>query len=189
MKWANAIKKIVPIRPGYEGSLVENGYTYMSGWVSLLFTLNYNNILNLTIVVQSLSCVWLWNSMDCNTPGFPVLHYLLEFAQTYVHWVSDIIQPSHPVIPVSSCPHSCPAFGSFPVNQLFISDGQCFGASASVLPMNIRGWFPLGLTGLISLLSKEFSRVFKKHQSLQKVQKHPFFDYTDLCWQSTISAL
>ena len=44
-------------------------------------------------VVQSLSCVWLCDPMDCSTPGFPVLHYLLEFSQI-VHWVSDIIQPS-----------------------------------------------------------------------------------------------
>ena len=95
------------------------------------------------------------------------------------------------VIPFSSCLQSFPASGSFPVSQLFASGDQSIGASASasVLPVNIQGLFPLGLTGLISLLSKEFSRVFKKHQSLQKVQKHPFFDYTDLCWQSTISAL
>ena len=49
------------------------------------------------IVVQSLSCVRLCDSMDCSTPGFPVLYYLLEFAQTHVHWVSDAIQPSHPL--------------------------------------------------------------------------------------------
>ena len=60
----------------------------------------------------------------------------------------------------SSCLQSFPAAGSFPMNQLFASGGQSIGASASVLPMNIQGSFPLGLTGLISLLSKGLSRVF-----------------------------
>ena len=58
------------------------------------------------------------------------------------------------VAPFSSCPQSFPALGSFPMNNLFTRGGRSIGASASVLPMNIQGWFPLGLTGLISLLSK-----------------------------------
>ena len=62
----------------------------------------------------------------------------------------------------SSCPQSFPAPGSFPMSRLFISGGQSIGASASasVLPMNIQGWFPLGLIGLVSLLSKGLSRGF-----------------------------
>ena len=69
---------------------------------------------------------------------------------------------SSSVVPFSSCPQSFPASGSFRVSQLFVSGGQSIGASAStsVLPMNIQVWFPLGLTGLISLQSKELSRVF-----------------------------
>ena len=73
---------------------------------------------------------------------------------------------SHPTIsssvaPFSSCPQSFPALGSFPMTQFFASCGKSFGAlaSASVLPMNIQSWFPLGLTGFI-LLSKGLSRVF-----------------------------
>ena len=91
--------------------------------------------------------------MDCSTPGFPVLHHLPELAQIHVHWVSDAIQPSHPVCPFSSCPQSFPASGSFPVSWLFTSGGQSIGASAStpVLPMNIQGWFPLGLTDLLAV--------------------------------------
>ena len=50
------------------------------------------------VVVQSLSHVWLFNPMDCSTPGFPVLHQLSELAQTHVHWVGDIIQASHPLL-------------------------------------------------------------------------------------------
>ena len=110
--------------------------------------------------------------MDCSTPGFPVLHYLLELAQTHVHWVDDVIQPFYPlVIPFSSCPQSFPASGSFPMSWLFSSGGQSSGASASVLSMNIQGWFPLGLTGLIFLLSKGLSRVF----SNTTVRRHQFF--------------
>ena len=68
---------------------------------------------------------------------------------------------SSSVVPFSSCPQSFPASGSFPTSWLFASGGQRIGASASVLPMNIQGWFPLGLTGLISLLFKGLSRVTK----------------------------
>ena len=77
------------------------------------------------------------------------------------------------VLPFSSCLQSFPASGSFPMNWLFASGGQSIGASTSVsvLPMNIQGWFPLGLTGLISLLSKGLSRVF----SSTTVWKHQFF--------------
>ena len=104
-------------------------------------------------VIQSLSHVQLCNPMNCSNPGFPVFHHLPELAQTHVHWVHDAIQSSSPVALFSSCPQSFPASGSFLMSQLFTSDGQSIGASASVLPMNIQGWFPLGLTSLISLLS------------------------------------
>ena len=116
-------------------------------------------------IVQSLSCAWLCNLIDCSTPGFLVLHYPLEFAQTHIHWVRDAIQPSHPIIPFSSCPQSFPASRSFPVSQLLASGDQSIeaSASASVLPKNIQDWFPLGLTGLI-LLSKGLSRVFSTPQ-------------------------
>ena len=76
-------------------------------------------------------------------------------------------------VPFSSCLRSSPASGSFPVSQFFASGGQSIGASASasILPVNIQGWLPLGLTGLISLQSKGLWRVF----SSTTVQKHPFF--------------
>ena len=72
---------------------------------------------------------------------------------------------SSSVTSFSSCPQSFPASGSSPVSRLFTSCGYSIGASASVLPMNIEGWFPLGLTDLISLLSKGLSRVFSQHYS------------------------
>ena len=128
----------------------------------------------LVVVVQLLSHVWLCDPMDCSTPGFPVPHCLLEFAQTHLHWVSDAVQPSYPLLPApfSSCLQSFTASGSFPTSQ-FESSGQSTGASASalVLSVNIQGWFSLGLNDLIfqsTGLSRVFSSttVWKHHQSL-----------------------
>ena len=119
-------------------------------------------------------CPTVCNRMDCSMPDFPVHHQLLEIAQTHVHRVGDAIQPFHPL----SSP-SPPSFnlsqhqGLFPMSRLFASSGQSIGASASasVLLMNIQCWFPLGLTGLISLQPKGFSRVF----SSTTVWKNQFF--------------
>ena len=85
------------------------------------------------------------------------------------HWCHPTISSS--VAPFSSRFHSVPASGSFPMSRLFASGGQSIRASASVLPMNIQGWFTLGLTGLISLLSKGLSSVFFSNT----VRKHQFF--------------
>ena len=76
--------------------------------------------------------------IDCSMPGFPVHHQLLEFTQTHVHWVSDAIQPSHPVVPFSSRLQSFPASGSFPMSQLFVSGGQSqnWSFSFSISPSN-----------------------------------------------------
>ena len=86
-------------------------------------------------------------------------------------WCHPTISSS--VVPFSSHLQSFPAWGSFPVSQFFTSRGQSIGvsASASVLPMNIQNWFPLGWTGWISLQSKGLSRVF----SNTIVQKNQFF--------------
>ena len=121
----------------------------------------------------SQSCPTLWDPIDCSTPGLPVYHQLPEFTQTHVHWACDAIQPSYPVIPFSSCLQSFPASRSFQMGQFFASSGQSIGvsASASVLPMAIQDWSPLGWTGWISLQSKGLSRVF----SNTRVQKHQLF--------------
>ena len=139
---------------------------------SLLLPLFYPFFLSVSTffcsVLFTQLCPTLYNSMDCSSPGFPVHHQIPEHAQTHVHQVGDAIQPSHPLL----SPSPPPASGSFPVSQLFVSDGQNIGASvsASVLPMNYQGWFPLGWTGLISLLSRGLSKVF----SNTTVQKHQF---------------
>ena len=120
-------------------------------------------------------------------------------------WCHPTISSS--VILFFSCLQSFPASGSFPVSQLFTSDGHSIGvsASASVLPVNIQDWSPLGWTGWISLQSKGLSRVF----SNTTVQKHQFFSTQlslwpnshihtwllekpklwlhGLCWQSNVS--
>ena len=114
-------------------------------------------------------------------PGFSVLHYLLQFAQTHVHWAGDAIQPSQPLSPFSSCPQSFPASGSFPVSWLFTLGGQSIRASASVHSMSIHRWFPLGLAGLIFLLSKWLSRVFSR----TTIQKHQFFGTQPSLWSNS----
>ena len=96
-------------------------------------------------------------------------------------WCHSTISSS--VAPFSSCPQSFPASRSFPMSQLFTSGDQSIGvsASASVLPMNIQDWFPLELIHLLSLLSKELSKVF----SSTTVQKHQFFGTQPSLWSNS----
>ena len=112
---------------------------------------------------KSLSCVRLFMThglgharLPCPSPSLGA--YSNSCPSSW--WCRPTISSS--VVPFSSCPQSFPASGSFPVNQLFASGGQRIGASASasVSPLNILGWFPLGWTGLIFLQSEEGSRVF-----------------------------
>ena len=117
------------------------------------------------------SCLTFCDPMDCSMPGCSVLHHHPELFRTHVHWVSDAIQPSHPVLPLSSWFQFFPESGSFPVSWLFASGGPSSRDSASVLPMNIQGWLPLGSTNLISLLSNGLSRFFCN----TTIQKHQFF--------------
>ena len=138
---------------------------------------NLENIL-ITHSVQSVqfSCSFVPNSLQLHGLQHASLPYPSptpggssnSFPST--QWCHPIISSS--VIPFSSCLPSFPASWSFLMSQFFTSGGQCIGASASasVLPMNIQGWFPLELTALISLLSKRLLRVFPS----TTVQKHQF---------------
>ena len=94
--------------------------------------------------------------------------------------ISSLLSPSPPAF------NLFPTSGSFLMSQLFASGGQSIGASASasVLPMNIQDWFPLGLTGLVSLLSNELSRVF----SNTTIQKHQFFG-SRLLYSPTLTSI
>ena len=197
--------------------------------------------------------------MDHSTPAFPVLHYLMEFAQIHVHWANvkvkesevaqscltlcdpvdcslpgsslhgilharilkwvaisfsrgifpsqgsnldllhcrqilyqlsyqgssiESVMPSKHLIlccPFLLLPSLLPSIRVFSMSQLFVSGGQSIAASASVLPMHIQDWFPLGLTGWISLQSKGLSRVF----SNTIVQKHQFFGDHPSLWSNS----
>ena len=100
-------------------------------------------------------------------------------ARSSSHWCHPTISSS--VVPFSSCLQSSSRSRSFPMSQLFPSCGQSIGASASVPPMNIQGWFPLRLTGLISLQIKGLSKDF----SGTTVQKHRFFSTQPSLWSSS----
>ena len=129
-------------------------------WVFMLFFL----------VVQLLSYVQLFAIP--RTAACPVsLFFTRACSNSYplTRWCHPTILSS--VLPFSSCLQYFPASGSFLMSQFFPSGGQSTGASAAVLPVNIEGWFPLGLTGLISLQFKGLSRVF----SNTTVGKHQFF--------------
>ena len=121
--------------------------------------------------------------VDCSTSGFPIHHYLQVCSDSYLlsQWCHPTISSS--VALFTSCLQSFPASGSFPMSQFFESGGQSIGASASasVLPKNVQDWFPLGLTGLISLQSKGFSRVF----SSTTIQKHQFFGAQPSLWSNS----
>ena len=129
------------------------------------------------------SCSTLCDPMDCSTPGFPDLHYLPEFAQTHVHWVGDAILSSHFLSPLLLLPSLFPSIRVFSCGQLFASGSRSIevSAAASVLPMNIQNWFPLGLTGLISLQSERLSRVF----SSTTIWKYQFFRTQPSLWSNS----
>ena len=129
------------------------------------------------------SCQTLCDPMDCGTPGFPVYH-LPKLAQTHLQssqWGHPAISSS--VISFTSCLQYFPASRSFPMSQFFSSGDQSIGASASasILPVNIQDWFPLGWTGWISLQSKWLSRVF----SSTTIQKHQFFGAQPTLWSKS----
>ena len=150
------------------------------------------------VVVQLLSCFWLCNPINCSMPGFPVLHHLLEFALTHVHWVGDTIQPFHPL----SSP-SPPAL-SFPSIRVFSNESALyirwpkywsfsFSISTSIEYSGLISfridWF--GLQGTLKVLLRHRNR---KASTLQRwaflmvqflhphmLTKNQSFDYLELC--------
>ena len=163
---------------------------------------------HVVVAVQLLSRVWLfvtpWTAAHQASLSFGISQKFLKLTS-----IESVLPSNHLVLcrTFSSCLQSFPASGSFPMCQYFASGGQSIGVlvSASVFPLNIQDWFPLGWTSWISLQSKGLSRV----SSNSTVQKHQFFgtqlssptltsihdhlknhslDETDLCWQSDVSA-
>ena len=144
------------------------------------------------------------NPVNCSTPDFPVLHYIPEFAQTHVHWVSDAVQPSHPLLPPSP-----PAFNlsQHPVSQFSASGGQVL--ELQLQHQSLQWIFKtdcLEYWLVWSPCSPRDSRVFsnttvQKHQtsalnlryspiltSMHDYSKNHSFKAMDLCWQSNVSA-
>ena len=139
-----------------------------------------------TLKLQVTNIMCCWHQFSCSVMSDSLRPHGLQHARppcpsptpsllklmSIERWCHPAISSS--VVPFSSFLQSSPASGSFQMSQFFPSGGQSIGvsASASVLPMNIQDWFPLGLTGLTSLQSKGLSRVF----SNTTVHKHQFFD-------------
>ena len=119
------------------------------------------------------SCPTLCNPMNHSMPGLPVPYQLPESTQTHVHWISDAVQPSCPLLSPSPPSFNLPSIRVFSCESALHIRWPNIGVSdsTSVLPMNIQDWFPLGWTGWIFLRFKGLSRVF----SNTSVQKHKVF--------------
>ena len=138
--------------------------------------------MDVVFVVQLLSHVQLfatpWAAARQASLSFTIFQSLLRFTSIELVKLSNHLILCRPLLHLLQ---SFPALGSLPTSWLFASGGQSIGVSASVLPMNIQGWSPLGLTGLISLLSRRLSRVF----SSITVQKHHFFGIQPSIWSNS----
>ena len=136
------------------------------------------------VVVQSLSCVQLfatpWTAA-CQAP----LSFTISWSLLRLESIESVMLSNHLILcyPLLISLQSLSASRTFPMSWLFTSGGQSIGASASssVLPMNIQGWFPLGLNGLTSLLSKGLSRIFSRNT----IQKHQFFGAQLSLWSNS----
>ena len=159
--------------------------------------------------VQSLSCVRLF-ATPWTAASQASLFITNSWSLPKLMSIESVMPSNHLILchPLLLCPQSFPASGSFQMSQLFTSDGQSTGVSAStsVLPMNTQDWSPLGWTGHISLKFKGLSRVFLQHHSskvsslalsflysptltsIHDYWKNRSFDYTHLCCQSNVSA-
>ena len=135
------------------------------------------------VLFSYFSCyVWLCNPMNCSMPhatlSLTISQSLLKCMSTESMMLFNHLTACHPLLHL---PSIFPSMGCFPVSQLFEPGGQRIGASASILPMSIQGWFPLGLTGWISLQSKGLSRVFSK----TTVQNYQYFGTQVSLWSNS----
>ena len=159
---------------------------FQSTWHSTI-SLAYRLAWKVDLLLLLLSHSFMFDSLrslDCSMPDFAVFHYLPEGAQIHVHWVNDSIQQSHTLLPPSPL-----VLSIFQHLDLFQGVGSLHqvakllvSVSTWVLPMNIQGWFPLGLTDLIFLQSKGLSRIF----SSTTVQKHQFFCSQPSLWSNSL---
>ena len=150
-------------------------------------------------------CPTLCNSMNCSTPGFPVLHYLQEFAQTHVHWVNDAIQPSHPLLSPS------PLALNLSEHQGLFKWVSSLHQVAKVLELQLQhqsfqrifrvDFFRIDCFDLLAVQESSPTPQFRSihssalsllydpaFTSIQDYWKNHSFDYTNFCWQSDVSA-
>jgi len=147
---------------------------------------NFFTQIHCVVVVQSLSHARLfatpWTAEHQASPSFTVSQSLLKFTSIKLVMLSNHLILCCPLLLLPSIFHCVRVF---PVSQLFASGGQSIGASASasVLPMNIQDWFPLGLTGLISLLSKGLKNTFQHNSKASILRCSAFFmvQFSHLC--------
>ena len=181
-------------------------YRFQS-WQYSIYMINLNH--QKIVVVQSLSCVQLFcNPMNCRMPGFP--SFTISQSSLKLMSIESVI-PSHPLVPPSPPALNLSQHQGFffffpPISWLFASGGQSIGALASVPPVNIQGWFPLGLTSFDLLAVQWTSQVSSPAQfesiissalsfpygptftSVHDYWKNHSFDCIDLCQQSDVSA-
>ena len=123
------------------------------------------------------SCLTLCDCMDCSTWALPVYHQLPEFTQTHVHWISDAIQPSHPLSSLSPPPLNLSQHQSFQMNKLFTSGGQSFGVSASFSPSNEHPGLNSFRMDWLDLLAVQgtFKSLLQYHSSKASILQHSAF--------------
>ena len=144
----------------------------------------YHGVLCVCVSSVTQLCLILWDPTDCSSPSLPELHSLQEFSQTHVHWVSDAIQPSCPLLPLfpPALNLSFLASGSFPRSRLFTSGGPSIGVRFSISPSNkYSGLISFRLDWLDLLLSKGLSRVSSK----TTVRNHHFFSTQSSLWSNS----
>ena len=148
--------------------VIAKSQTLLSNWTELMLSLVLQTFIRFSVQFSSLSCVWLFV-----TPWIAARQASLSItnSRSLLKLMSvELVMPSNHLIlcrPLLPRLQSFPASGSFPMSQFFASDGQSIGvsASASVLPMNIQDWFPLGWTGWVFLLSKGLKSLLQHHSS------------------------
>ena len=184
------------------GTYVYLWLIYVDVWLKPTQSVQFSSVAQL--------CPTLCSPMNRSTPGLPIHPQLPEFTQTHIHWVSDAIQPSHPLSsPSPPAPNPSQHQGLFQWVSSSYQMAKVFGvsASASVLPMNTQDWSPLGWTGWISLQSKGHSQEASPTPQFKSISssalsflhslnltsihdhwKNHSLDQKDLCLQSNVSA-
>ena len=125
------------------------------------------------------SCPTLWNPMNCSAPGFPVLHYLPEFAQTHVHWVSDTIQPSHLCCPLLLLPSTFPRF-----RVCLLKWVDCSHQVIKLLELHLQHWSVQWISGSISFRIDKFDLLAGQGTLKSLLQHHS--SKTLFFWHSTL---